>query len=208
MRAVIIGNGTMKDLCFYKSMIKPDDIIICADGGFDHAHAMGLEPDLLLGDMDSVHMDTKQVKTVTYPAKKDATDGEIAVEYALSHGFDEILMMGFIGDRMDHTLTNLFFLKLIADSGKKGVLVNEMNEIYCIKDSLTVTGKAGETVSIVPVFEDVEGITISGFEYPLVEDTLLFGHGRGVSNVLTQDTGTIHIKSGVALVIRNRGKLS
>ena len=120
--------------------IDSDTFIICADGGYRHMKTLGLRADILIGDMDSVGEETEPDNVLRYPVRKDFTDGEIAVNYALEKGFSEIVMVGFVGTRMDHTLTNIFLLKKIKEQGKSGCVIDAHNEIYCSAD-ITLGGK-------------------------------------------------------------------
>lgn len=200
MRAVIIGSGSISDCEYIKSKLNKDDYIICADGGYDHAVRLGVEPDILIGDFDSVSELPKNTEKIKYPVRKDFTDGEIAVKYAAEHGFDEVLMLGMTGDRADHTITDI----LLLTQCKSGCVMDDNNEIYLLRGSVTVYGNIGDTVSIVPVGGDVCGVTTQNLEYPLDNETLYFGESRGVSNVMTANACTITAKSGIGLVIKVR----
>ena len=202
MRAVIFANGDLKQPEFYQDYILPGDFIICADGGYAHVLELGLIPDVVLGDFDSMERARVVCREIlTYPAEKDATDTEIAVDYALEEGFDEILLLGCLGSRMDHSLANLFLLKKIAVSGAQGTILDEHNCVsYCEKE-ISVSGKAGDILSVIPLEGDVEGVTTEGLYYELHGETLLFGSSRGVSNVLTGETAKISFSKGSALVI-------
>lgn len=203
MRALILGNGDVFDYPQILRRAGVFDLLICADGGLRHAEAMGLTPDILLGDMDSARDIPADVARKVFPARKDETDGEIAVDYALAQGADEIVLAGFSGCRLDHTLTNIYFLKQIADAGKSGVFIDDKNEIYFIRERLVLQGTPGEIVSVVPLCQ-MEGVSTKGLEYTLREETLYFGRSRGVSNVLTQDTCEITVRSGYGLVLKSR----
>lgn len=198
MRAVIIGNGTISDYEYIKGKIKEDDFIICADGGYNHARNMGIEADVLLGDFDSA-IDFGDVKDrIEYPVRKEFTDGELAVMYAAEHGYEDVVLVAMTGDRFDHTLADV----LLLAKCKNGVLIDDNNEIYLLKDSLSLFGKKGQTVSIVPINGDVEGVTTNGLEYPLDNETMYFASSRGISNVMTGNECTISAKKGMALVIK------
>lgn len=203
MKAVILGNGDILDYAGIRQKIGDYDLLICADGGLRHAQNLGLVPDILLGDMDSVKSVPDGMQTKVFPVRKDETDGEIAVQYALSEGAEEIVMVGFSGCRLDHTLTNIYFLKMIADAGKSGVFLDDKNEIYCLTKKVTLTGRAGDLVSIVPIC-DMAGVTTDGLEYPLQGEAMYFGKSRGVSNVMTGDMCTITTESGFGLVMKSR----
>ena len=203
MRAVIIGNGTIGDYEYIRSLICGDDVVICADGGLRHARAMDITPDIAIGDFDSSEKD-KNVKTYEFPVRKDYTDGELAVEYALDHGFSEILMLGMTGTRADHTLTNIMLL-FKADNIS---MIDDHNEIYAVHGggSIEFHGKKGRTLSIIPVYGDLVGIYTEGLEYPLCGETLFFGHSRGNSNVVTEDICRITAEKGMAVVVVNNGE--
>ena len=138
MRALIIGNGDIKNYDNIMRKIGRTDLIICADGGYNHAKKMGITPDVLIGDLDS------------------------------AIGYEEIK------NRVE----------------------------YLLRNRLRINGKCGQTLSIIPVTADVRGISTSGLEYPLDNETLYFSSTRGISNVMTADTCEITIKEGLALVVK------
>lgn len=201
MRAVIIGNGSICDYSYIKSKLRGDDFFICADGGLKHIAELGIKPDIAIGDFDSSEK-CDSVKTYVYPEDKDFTDGELAVDYALQSGYDEILLIAMTGTRLDHTMTNIFQL-----AKSKGIsLIDDKNEIHIVRDTLEIESKKGKTLSIIPVFSDLEGITSTGLLYPLKDETLCFGKGRGNSNVITDDKCIISVKSGMGVVIITDGE--
>ena len=198
MRAVIIGSGEIKDYKKAKSRIGAEDYIICADGGYDHAVKMGVKPDILIGDFDSISNIPEDTEKVQYPTRKDMTDSHIALELAREKGYNKMLLLGFTGDRADHSLTNI----LLLINYPEAVIADDNNEIRLIKDAAELFGSAGDTVSIVPVYGDLEGITTSGLEYPLDNETLYLGDSRGVSNVMTDEKCVIKCRGGMGLVIK------
>lgn len=201
MRAVIIGNGSICDYGYISSKLLPDDFIICADGGLLHAERLGVTPDIAIGDFDSAPR-PENVRVLEFPSRKDQTDGELAVDYALSRGFDEIILLAMSGTRLDHTLTNIMLLS----RSERACLINENNEVRIVRSALELSGCKGRTLSIIPVFGDLEGITTSGLEYPLNNETLYFGTGRGNSNVVTDDECSITVTRGMGAVIINNGE--
>lgn len=198
MRAVIIGNGNIKSYDFIKSRISNSDLIICADGGYNHARNMDIMPDVLIGDLDSASGYDDVKNRLEYPVRKDFTDGELAVMYANEHGCDEIVLAGMTGNRLDHTIADIMLLAHC----KKGVLIDDNNEIYLLRDKLIIEGYRGQTLSIVPITGDAEGVSTSGLEYPLNAETLHFASTRGISNVMTAEKCEITIEKGLALVIK------
>ena len=197
MRGIIIGSGNIKDYDYIRSLIKEDDCIICADGGYNHAKKMGLIPSVVIGDMDSITDFDDDVKTIKYPCDKDFTDGELCVKYAKEQGIDEILLLAMTSERLDHTLSNIMMMSAFANSK----IVDEANEIYFLRDRLTIENKKGKSLSIIPVNGDMEGITTQGLLYPLHNETLYFGECRGNSNVITEDKCEIRVQKGMSLVV-------
>lgn len=198
MRALIIGNGDIKNYDNIMRKIGRTDLIICADGGYNHVKKMGITPDVLIGDLDSA-IGYEDIKNrVEYPTRKDFTDGELAVMYAEEHGCDSVVMVGMTGDRLDHTFADIMLL----NKCKNGVVIDDNNEIYLLRDRLRINGKCGQTLSIIPVTADARGISTSGLEYPLDNETLYFSSTRGISNVMTADICEITINEGLALVVK------
>ncbi|MBC5787886.1 thiamine diphosphokinase [Clostridium facile] len=205
MRAVIITGGSIQNYPAIKQYIQPNDYIICADSGYDHAVKMEITPNLLVGDMDSIHADLPTENIRIFPAKKDDTDTEIAISAALEQGCDDILILGGIGSRMDHTLANILFLKQLHDQKISAKIVNENNEIRLMgsQENITLQGHPGDLLSLIPI-TDCIGVTNKGFEYPLIQEDLPLGTTRGVSNVFLSDTGSISLQNGLLLVMQCR----
>ena len=193
MDCLIIGNGTVTGDLAQK--IPKDCYVICADGGAKHLDLLGISADIIVGDMDSFDGEISSKETIKYPVRKDFTDSESAVDIAIEKGFKNIVMVGFTGTRLDHTLTNLFLLKRITKNGASGVIIDSNNEIYYAKPENEILGKIGDIVSIIPVGTDISGITTDGLDYPLFNETLEFGKGRGVSNVMTKEKCSIKIEN-------------
>ena len=114
MRAVIICGGDIGNYERAAAHTKDNDMIICADSGYAHAKKMHITPDVVLGDFDSYKKDDVICDDIkVYPMKKDFTDSEIAADYAIKNGADEILFLASTGGRLDHTLANIYLLKTI-----------------------------------------------------------------------------------------------
>jgi thiamine pyrophosphokinase len=207
MRCAIVSNGDIIDHEIHREIIESCDYIVCADGGARHLRAMNVSPNVIVGDLDSMSDDEleyfseRNIEFYKFPARKDFTDSDLAVRYALEKGCSEIVMLGCIGSRMDHTIANITLLLPLLERGIKARVVDEHNEIFVINDSVLVEGEPGRFVSLIPLSATVEGITLSGFEYPLENATLEMGSSLGVSNQLKDQQGYITIKSGNLLVI-------
>lgn len=207
MRVVIICSGS---ICSYDSVIEKieaAEYIICADGGTRHAYNMGILPDLIIGDMDSSvseYIDffrEKGVKLEPYPSDKDKTDTQLCLEYALTFSKD-IIMLGATGSRFDHSLANVSLLRQGVDQGAGVSIVDSNNEIYMTKDHLTLKGKKGEYVSLIPMSERVEGVCITGVRYELSDAVMELGNPYGVSNCFEEGSIEVHVRKGYLLVIK------
>ncbi len=116
----------------------------------------------------------------------------------MDNGYEDIVLIAMTGDRFDHSIADI----LLLEKCKNGVLIDDNNEIYLLKDKLSLNGKTGQTLSIIPIKDNAVGITTDGLEYPLNDETLYFGSSRGISNIMLADKCNITIKSGMALVIK------
>lgn len=198
MRGVIICGGNVGD--YIKDYIKPEDFVICADSGYDHAKKFGILPDIVIGDMDSTKYSDIPEEKMLYPKRKDFTDSELAIMYAEEKGFDSVLMFGMIGSRMDHSLANIGMLSRI----KNVRIIDSNNEIYFVEKEISITGKQGDIISILPFKEDLYGVSTYGLDYPLENGTIKCGTSLGISNVMLEDTCRIKIEKGEALIIRSK----
>lgn len=201
MKAIIIGNGAMTCYDRLADCAKDANIVLCADGGYKHAETAGVKADLVIGDFDSSE-EPKNIKRYVFPTHKDLTDSELCVKYAVEHGYDEIVMFAVTGSRIDHSLTNMFLLAQC----KNGCIIDDNNEIYLMRKSFSLICKKGKTLSVIPVYGDLIGVTITGAEYPLNNETLFFGESRGNSNIIADNDCEITAKSGMALIIINNGE--
>ncbi len=200
MRAVILCGGEIAEYDRVRSRIAEDDMIICADSGYRHAKKMGLRPAVVLGDFDSyTRAEVECDNILTYPAKKDYTDSEIAVRYALEHGCDKILLLGAAGGRIDHTLGNLSLLGYILEQGAEGELYDGISSVWMVRGTITVTGRPGDLLSVIP-FAEADDLTTHGLAYPLRHQSLA-GASTGLSNVFETDCVRLDIGSGKALVV-------
>lgn len=215
MRAIIIASGQMGKTDragAWRQTMQDGDLIIGADGGAARALSWGLVPHLVLGDMDSL-TDGERAKLeglgchfVVHPRAKDETDLELALTYAAEQGAKEIVILGALGGRLDHTLANLLLLTL-PDLEKLHVrIVGDDEEICLVRSGGTVAlaGKPGDLVSLLPLGGDARGVMTSGLAWMLQGDTLYFGFSRGVSNEMTGKTARVEVERGYLLVVHTR----
>ena len=212
MRAVIFANGMMNKWPpgFELSMEK--DLIIAADGGFNHCRKWTVMPHVLIGDMDSVNpsdlegLDNGEIEIQRFPVKKDETDLYLALQLAIDRNASEIILLGALGERWDMTLANVLILTapLLRDVQVK--ILDGNCELACLHglQEISLDGKPGCSVSLIPLTGSVSGVTLSGLEYTLDNETLFVGTTRGISNILKEDTAEIAIESGILLVVIDR----
>lgn len=210
MKAVIVTNGDIKNLLQLKHILTAADWIICADGAAKYLMAIDIVPHILLGDLDSIDgealnwMTDRGVEPVRFPARKDATDTELAVDYAMALSPEKITIVGGVGSRWDHSLSNILLLKKLLNHGISGWIVNENNEITIIDSSLELEGKKGDIVSIIPISAIVKGVNLYGLEYPLVDRTIPMGSSLGISNCFKDTKAKISLTEGILLVIKSK----
>ncbi|NLL04244.1 MAG: thiamine diphosphokinase [Clostridiaceae bacterium] len=210
MTALIVCSGSIEDYSYHMKYFEGAQFIICVDGGAKHIRKFGLVPDILIGDLDSIskedldYFKDLKVKIIKYPSQKAMTDTEIAVNYVVDNGYKEVVIIGGIGTRIDHSLANIFLLKQMLDKGIKGTLANEKNEITLIKDGIKIKKEKGAKLTLLPLTKVVEGITTKGLYYPLDCEDIELGSSRGVSNEFEDEFAEISIKSGILIVIKSR----
>lgn len=191
----------------------PDAYVIAADGGTASALVCGAKPDLIIGDMDSVDPDllenlqSQDTEIRRYPVEKDLTDLELALLAAAERDAKIIRVLGALGGRLDHTLSNIYLLALPELEGRDVRLVAGNQEAWLMHPGeTTISGKTGDTLSLIPLNGAVEGVETENLYYPLREETLKFGPARGVSNVMTADRAIVRSRRGELLIIHTVGK--
>ncbi len=184
--------------------IAPDDYSIAADGGLVHTQALGLTPNMILGDFDSLGY-VPEGSTV-FPVEKDDTDAMLAVKKGLELGYRDFLLYGSLdGPRLDHSVANFQTLQYLADRGATGLLVGKTQIVTVVKDGKISfpAGKEG-IVSVFCMGTDAHGVTIRGLKYALEKGTLTAGFPLGVSNHFTGQAAEISVENGSLLVIYDR----
>ncbi len=203
-----IAVGSMDGLGLHMSEA---DLIIAADSGYNNASRLGVRPGLLLGDLDSIDRkklapdELEHIEKIIVPAIKDDTDTQLAVDTALERGADEIIIIGGLGGRLDHTLSTVFLLEYIKDKGARGVITDGRNRVRIMESGEELTIKRGyKYLSLVGLTDTCEGVSISGVFYPLKDAVLERKYAFAVSNEITADAAEISLSKGILLVIESR----
>ena len=191
----------------FDALVEPvasDDFIIAADGGFVHTQKLGITPDIILGDFDSLGYTPDRANV--FPVEKDDTDAMLAVRRGLQLGYRKFVLYGSLdGPRLDHTVANFQTLQFLADRDAAGYLVGSGQLVTVVKNgSLTFPAGMEGTISVFCMGKDAEGVTLEGLYYPLENGTLTAGFPLGVSNHFTGKEASVEVKKGNLLVLWDR----
>ena len=181
--------------------IGPDAYVIAADGGLRHTENLGLTPNAVLGDFDSLGYTPKGAGV--FPVEKDDTDAMLAVRLGLERGCDEFLLYGSLdGPRLDHTVANFQTLQFLADHGAVGYLIGNTTMVTVVKNGkISFPAGCSGTVSVFCLGRDAEGVTETGLFYGIEDGVFTSGFPLGVSNHFTGKKAEISVKNGSLLVL-------
>lgn len=203
MRTVLVITGGDPVPAASVAGLADADVVVAADSGLDHAEALGITPDVVVGDFDSVSADALsrfEGPVERHPVAKDATDLELALQRAVEERPDRIVVVGGHGGRLDHFLANALVLTTVPSqiivewrAGSAG--------IHVVHTAIDLIGTPGDKVSLVPVGGDVDGVTTEGLRWPLADASLASGSTLGVSNEFAGSSARIEVGSGTLLVI-------
>jgi thiamine pyrophosphokinase len=167
-------------------------------------------PDVVVGDFDTASTDLiieyKKQQNITFielKPEKDKTDTESAIDYVISLGYNEVVLLAAMGKRFDHTLANLNMLYCLMQHGIRGSLVDEYNHIYLIASPQFIESDTlyGKYISLLPFTEEVKNLTLKGFKYPLFNFCLEKGSSVGISNEVMMTECSIIFDEGVLIVV-------
>jgi thiamine pyrophosphokinase len=209
-RIIIFANGEIPDLDKARLLLRADDTIICADGGTRHVLALGLRPNLIIGDMDSAERDQLQklqaadVPIELFSHDKNETDLELAINHAVDLKPNQIIIIAALGGRLDQTLGNVALLTDLRLATFDIRLDDGVEEVFICRGHAEVHGKSGELVSLIPWQGPVADILTKNLKWPLRSETLYPDKTRGISNEMLGETASVSIGSGLLLVIHRR----
>ena len=209
-RAVIFVNGRLPSLKTVRKTLQPGDWLVAADGGLRYLQRLGLKPDILVGDLDSVTAEDVEglqrlgVRIERYPVNKDETDLELALQLAIAEGFRSIRIAAALGGRLDQTLGNLFLLMSPTLAEYDVRLEDGRCEVFIIRKEAEIIGRAGDLVSLLPLSGPACGTWTEGLQYPLKGETLFQERTRGISNVMIAGRAQAGLQKGMLLCIHTR----
>jgi thiamine pyrophosphokinase len=188
--------------------IRPGDLLIAADAGYEQLVKRGLKPDLIVGDFDSLGSIPESENIVRHPVMKDDTDLMLAIRLGLERGYKFFYIYGGLGGRLDHTIANIQALDFIAHNGGIGYLFGEAETVTVFADGVFSFPEGSD--GIISVFAQggiAEGVTLKGLLYPLNNATLTPSYPLGVSNEFTGSEASVTVKKGRLLVIWTGGHM-
>lgn len=215
-RIVVFANGELRQPELLKAQLRAGDRIFCADGGTRHALALGLTPEAIIGDLDSVALEVierlqaRGVRLEQHPPRKDETDLELALNAALAEQPEEIMLVTALGGRLDQMLANVLLLTRSEYASVRLTLADGATRALLIRPDqrVTVMGRPGDTLSLVPLTPEVTGVEFSGVEWPLRQATLTLGSSRSISNRLQGNQASLRIEAGLVLLVHLSDQLS
>ena len=210
MKAIVVagGDAAPEDA----AQLASADVVIAADSGAAWLDAVGRQPDLVIGDMDSIdpglleRLKARGVSVESHPPDKEASDAELAVARAVEMGASEIVILGGLGGpRLDHELANLLLLTE-GWSGADLRLVRGATTARAIQGGrgLELEGSIGDLVTLLPMSGDATGVRTRGLRYPLDGATLHIGRSRGLSNLIEEAPASVSLEGGLLLIIETR----
>jgi len=207
MKVIIISGGSPPPKALLINEITDDTFLIAADSGANCLYLYNINPNLLVGDFDSI--DEKVMEYFTkynceidvYPKEKDFTDTEIALRKALCMSPSEIILLGCTGSRVDHLLGNIGLLKICLEEGVNACIKDGNNAIRLINSSTSLKGNFGDIFSVQSYGDEIVGLTIEGAKYSLNNYNLKIGQGIAISNEFKENKVQIKFKYGTLMII-------
>jgi thiamine pyrophosphokinase len=187
--------------------LRRDPLVVAADSGLDHAAALGLSVDHVVGDMDSVdpaNLDAAArsgVRIDRHPAAKDATDLDLALDVALEADPGRIVVVTGEGDRFDHALAVALTVSAPRLAGVAVEAWIGAAHLWVVRDRVELVGRPGALLSLLPLHGPARGVSTSGLRYPLDDEDLDAASSRGVSNEWVAEVATVRLRSGVLLAV-------
>ncbi|MBQ8860537.1 MAG: thiamine diphosphokinase [Ruminococcus sp.] len=204
-RCVIVGGADINNYEYIESRLSEDDFVVFCDSGLKHLEYLQVTPGLIVGDFDSHKNPNLDVETIVLPCEKDDTDTVYAVNEAIKRGFDEFLLIGVIGGRLDHTLGNVSILLHLESLGKKGKIIDDYSEMEIVSKEPAFIDDSYAFFSLLNITGTAKGVTIRNAKYPLDNAEITCEYQYAVSNeVISGKIAEVFVQNGKALLIKDR----
>lgn len=204
-RCVIIGGTNIGNYDFIKSILSEQDYFIFCDSGLRHREKLGVEPNLIVGDFDSHEKPNDNIETIVLPVAKDDTDTVFAAKEGMKRGFEEFLLIGVIGGRIDHTISNISILLMLDAANKKAKIIDDYSELEILSHGKAYVDDSYQFFSILNIAGQAKGINIRNAKFELNNAEINCEYQYGVSNeVIPGKTAEIEVGEGRLLLVKNR----
>lgn len=221
MKTCLLISGGPLDLSFAKDFLdnRKYDFVVAADAGFSACLELGLHPDLLVGDFDTFgrekiqsYLSNQEYRIDIHKPEKDETDTELAFRRIREAGFCEVDVLGALGGRLDHEISNIHLLVHEMKKGLRANCYDAKNRIYILDSekkneyNFFKSRQYGTYVSFLPLTENVKGITLTGFKYPLQDKdiSILYNPSLCVSNEILEEKAMLTVKEGILLCVESK----
>ncbi len=205
IRCVIVGGADIGSYALIRDCLRRDDFVIYCDSGLRHMDGLRAAPSLIVGDFDSHENPMLGAETIVLPREKDDTDTFYAAREGVRRGFDDFLLAGAAGGRLDHTLANVSILLWLDSLGKRGRIIDDYSDMEIVSSRGACVGGEYAFFSLLAAGGSAAGITVRGAKYPLENGEISPEYQYGVSNeVLPGQTARICVERGRLLLIRIR----
>ena len=207
-KCVIIGAAEIKNYRRTKEYLAKDDFFIFCDGGLAHAENLGVEPSLIIGDFDSYPREkaaadnTDNAQMIVLPCEKDDTDTVFAVKEGMRRGFSEFLLLGAVGQRLDHSLANVSILLMLDGVGKSGSILDDYSEMRIVRNETAYIDEKFSYFSLLNITGTAAGITVRNAKYPLENGRIDCEYQYGVSNEAFGGRAEVSVSEGRLLLIK------
>ena len=202
-RCVVVGGADINNYEYIRDCLCEDDYIVFCDSGLKHMDSLGVKPNLIVGDFDSHNNPNLDVETIVLPCEKDDTDTVFAVKEALKRGFDEFLLIGVVGARLDHTLGNVSILMYLDSLSKKGIIIDDYSEMEIVSKEPAFIEDSFAYFSLINVSGKAKGIVVENARYSLDNAEITCEYQYGISNeVIKGEIAKVSVSDGQLLLVR------
>lgn len=208
-RCIIIAAG---DLTVGSIHVNEEDLVIAADGGLSYCSVLEVEPDLIIGDFDSVSEQEREAisllkqqipeRIITLPHEKDDTDTLAAIKIGLANGYDRFLIYGGTGGRLEHTWANVQSLLYLKNHGAVGYLMDGSGMICVLQnEEVKLRDNLEGYLSLFALGKEAKGVTIRGMKYELENAVVTNDYPVGISNEFIGKEASVKVEDGELLMI-------